>query len=423
MKRGLLRAALGAFVFGGGLLAATIAWQLRGEALPPVTDLPAASAADIAHGARLARAGNCMACHTARGGQPYAGGRFIDTPFGRVVAGNLTPDAQTGLGLWSPEAFRRALHEGRSRDGRLLVPAFPYPHTTRMSNGDVDALYAYLRSLPPVTQAQPAHALRFPFNTQAALALWQVLQFQPGRFAPDPARSAEWNRGAYLVNGPAHCAACHGSRDALGGLRLALGAGDMPDGRWFAPSLRDPAQAGLQHWPLARIVALLRDGTVADDQGHTTVMGPMAEVVQHSTQHWPADDLHAMAVYLKDLPVQAEPVAVFEAAPAAQLDLGQRVYRQHCADCHGAQGEGARGAYPPLAGNRAVLMDSAVNVIQAVVSGGFAPATAGHPQPYGMPPFRTLLSDAEIAAVASHLRQSWGNRAGAVSALDVQRVR
>lgn len=423
MSRGPLRAALGVFVFGGVLLGAAIAWQLRGEALPPVTDLPAASAADIEHGARLARAGNCMACHTARGGQPYAGGRFIHTPFGRVVAGNLTPDAQTGLGLWSPEAFRRALHEGRSRDGRLLVPAFPYPHTTLMSDGDVDALYAYLRRLPPVTQPQPAHALRFPFNTQAALALWQILRFEPGRYQPDPARSAEWNRGAYLVNGPAHCAACHGGRDALGGLRHALGAADMPDGRWFAPSLRDPAQAGLQHWPLARIVALLRDGTVADDLGHTTVMGPMAEVVQHSTQHWPAEDLLAMAVYLKDLPQQAEPVAAFEAAPAEQLALGQQVYRQHCADCHGAQGEGARGAYPPLAGNRAVLMDSPVNVLQAIVSGGFAPATAGHPQPYGMPPFRTLLQDAEIAAVSSYLRQSWGNRAGAVSALAVQRVR
>lgn len=422
MKATPLRAALGVFVLGCALLAAAIAWQLRADALPPVSTVPAASAEQLERGAYLARAGNCMACHTARGGQPYAGGRFIDTPFGRVVAGNLTPDAQTGLGLWSPQAFRRALHEGRSRDGRLLVPAFPYTHTTLLSDDDVDALYAHLRQLPPVQQAQPPHALRFPYNTQAALALWQLLQFQPQRFVPDAARSAEWNRGAYLVNGLAHCAACHGSRDPMGGLREAFGAADMPDGRWFAPSLRDPAQGGLQAWSTERIVALLRDGTVADGPGHATVMGPMAEVVAHSTQHLRADDLHAMALYLKDLPVQAEPVPDVEPAAPAQMDLGQRVYQQHCADCHGAQGQGATGAYPPLAGNRAVVMASPVNTVQAIVSGGFAPATAGHPQPYGMPPFRTLLSPAEIAAVASFVRQSWGNRAGAVTSLDVQRV-
>jgi len=422
MKFTPLRAALGVLVLGCALLAAAIAWQLRADVVPPVSDQPAASAEQLARGAYLARAGNCMGCHTARGGEPYAGGRFIDTPFGRVVAGNLTPDAQTGLGLWSSQAFRRALHEGRSRDGRLLVPAFPYTHTTLLSDADVDALYAHLRQLPAVQQAQPTHELRFPYNTQAALALWQLLQFQPQRFAPDAARSAEWNRGAYLVNGLAHCAACHGSRDPMGGLREAFGAADMPDGRWFAPSLRDPAQGGLQAWPAERIVALLRDGTVADGPGHATVMGPMAEVVFDSTQHLRADDLRAMAVYLKDLPVQAEPVPEVEPAAPAQMELGQRVYQQHCADCHGAQGQGATGAYPPLAGNRAVVMASPVNTVQAIVSGGFAPATAGHPQPYGMPPFRTLLSPAEIAAVASFVRQSWGNRAGAVTPLDVQRV-
>ena len=417
-----LRAAFGVCLLGCALLAAAIGWQLRADAIPHVSNVPTASAEQLDRGAYLARAGNCMACHTARGGQPYAGGRFIDTPFGRVVAGNLTPDAQTGIGLWSPQAFRRALHDGRSRDGRLLVPAFPYTHTTLLSDADVDALYAHLRQLPPVQQAQPAHALRFPYNTQAALALWQILRFQPQRFVPDAARSAEWNRGAYLVNGLAHCAACHGSRDPMGGLRQAFGAADMPDGRWFAPSLRDPAQGGVQAWPTERIVALLRDGSVADAPGHATMMGPMAEVVFHSTQHLRADDLRAMAVYLKDLPAQAEPVPEVEPAAPAQMDLGQRLYKQHCADCHGAQGQGAPGAYPPLAGNRAVVMTSPVNAVQAIVSGGFAPATAGHPQPYGMPPFRTVLTPAEIAAVASFVRQSWGNRAGAVSSLDVQRV-
>ena len=422
MKVAPLRATLAVLLLASGGLVAAVWSELRGDALPAAEALAPPAAEQVARGAYLARAGNCMACHTARGGAPYAGGRGIETPFGTVVAGNLTPDPETGLGRWSTEAFRRALHEGRSRDGRLLVPAFPYTHTTLLSDADVDALYAHLRQLAPVQQAQPAHELRFPYNTQSALALWQLLQFQPQRFAPDAARSAEWNRGAYLVNGLGHCAACHGSRDPMGGLREAFGAADMPDGRWFAPSLRDPAQGGLQAWPAERIVALLRDGTVADGPGHATVMGPMAEVVAHSTQHLRADDLQAMAVYLKDLPVQAEPVPEVEPAAPALMDLGQRVYQQHCADCHGAQGQGATGAYPPLAGNRAVVMASPVNTVQAIVSGGFAPATAGHPQPYGMPPFRTLLSPAEIAAVASFVRQSWGNRAGAVSSLDVQRV-
>jgi mono/diheme cytochrome c family protein len=418
-----LRTAAGVFVLASAVLAAALAARLHAPALPAVSAAPVATPAQLQRGADLARAGNCMACHTARGGSPYAGGRRIETPFGVVVSGNLTPDPETGLGQWSPEAFRRALHEGRSRDGRLLYPAFPYAHTTRVTDEDADALYAHLRSLPAVRQPHPGHGLRFPYSTQAALALWQILNFQPGRWQPDPARSAEWNRGAYLVEGLAHCAACHGSRNPLGGTQEAFGASEMPDGRWFAPSLLDPRQAGVQDWPLERIVALLRDGTVADGAGHASVMGPMAEVVFHGTQHLSPDDLRAMAVYLKALPQRPQPEAEFRPADPSQRALGEQVYQQHCVDCHGDAGQGARGAYPPLAGQRAVTMDPPSNLVQAILDGGFAPATAGHPQPYGMPPFRTLLTDAEIAAVASFVRQSWGNRAAAVSSLDVQRLR
>jgi mono/diheme cytochrome c family protein len=360
-----------------------------------------------------------MAGRTARGGAPYAGGRGIEPPFGTVVAGNLTPDPETGLGRWSPEAFRRALHEGRSRDGRLLYPAFPYAHTTLMTEADVDALHAHLRSLPPVHQANRSHTLRFPYDTQAALVVWRLLNFTPGRFQPDPAQSAEWNRGAYLVNGPAHCAACHSARDALGGASAAFGASDLPDGHWFAPSLSDPRQAGVQQWATERIVALLQQGRVDG----ASVMGPMADVVFHSTQHLQTDDLRAMATYLKALPVLEEPEVAFSAADSTPMRLGEQLYDRHCVDCHGAAGQGAAGAYPPLAGNRAVTQSSPVNTLQAILRGGFAPVTAGHPQPYGMPPFRTLLSDVEVAAVASFVRQSWGNAAGAVSSLEVQRVR
>jgi len=408
------------------VLAVLVARQLRAEVLAPVSGaLPVAAPALVERGAYLARAGNCAACHTARGGRPYAGGRAIATPFGQVFAGNLTPDATTGLGTWSADAFWRALHQGRSRDGRLLYPAFPYPQFSRVSREDSDALYAFLRSLAPVAQVNRAHALRFPVNTQAALALWRALYFRPQVFEPDAAQSAEWNRGAYLVQGLGHCAACHSPRDALGGVAAAaeFSGATAPVEGWVAPSLRSPFEAGTPAAGAQAVVELLKNGT-----GHAaTAMGPMAEVVYQSTQYLSEPDLRAIATYLQTLATR-EAAAPTEAptAPGAradQLALGQQIYKQHCLDCHGENGEGAARAYPALAANRGVNQASPTNPVQAILSGGFAPATTGHPQPYGMPPFRTLLSDAEIAAVATFVRQSWGNQAGAVSALQVQNLR
>lgn len=414
-----LKIALAVLGLAVALLAVLVLLEMRAPALPAVpADTPAAPSAQVARGAYLAQAGNCMACHTARGGQPYAGGHGVATPFGTVFASNLTPDPATGLGHWSAEAFRRALHEGRSRDGHLLYPAFPYDHTTRLSDADTDALYAFLRSLPPVAQATPPHTLRFPYSTQAALAVWRLLFFDAGRFEPDPQRSAAWNQGAYVAT-VAHCAACHTTRNAWGGPATVWGGNRMPDGRWWAPSLRDPREAGVQHWSEDQIVALLQGGQTAD----ASVLGPMAEVVFHGTQYLHSDDLTALAGFLRTLPTDSRPTPPFEPADPAQRALGERLYGQQCAACHGDAGQGAAGAYPALAGNRVVQMDSPVNTLQAILSGGFAPATARHPQPYGMPPFRTLLGDAEVAAVASFIRQSWGNQAAAVAPLDVQRVR
>ncbi len=428
---GLRVLAVGLVVLGA-LAAGVVALNLRGEgelsaeiAAAQIPGLPS-SAEQVARGAYLARVGNCMACHTARGGEPYAGGRGINTPFGTVYSSNLTPDDITGLGRWSAPAFWRALHHGRSVDGRLLTPAFPYTSTTQVSRADSDALYAYLRSLPPVAQAARPHDLRFPFNTQAALAVWRALYFQPGEFQPDATRSAEWNRGAYLVQGLGHCNACHAHRNALGGAAgpLDRSGGLMPAQNWYAPSLTDLREASVADWAQAEIVTLLKTGVVDRHGALEVASGPMGEVVLRSTQHLSDADLRAMAAYLKTLGDTAGGApAWMEPGPTTADPRGAKLYADHCASCHGKRGEGIAGAYPPLAGNRAVTMAVPANLVRIVLEGGFAPATAGNPRPYGMPPFAQTFSDHDLAAVLTHLRHSWGNRAQAVTAVDVNRYR
>lgn len=416
-----------------GLLAATllfaaaaalVAWlNLRDEVdvrVPVATITP--SDTRLARGAYLARAGNCMGCHTARGGPAYAGGRGIATPFGTVFSSNLTPDEKTGIGSWSPAHFWRALHNGRSRDGRLLYPAFPYPNYTQVTREDSNALFAYFGSLPAVERARTPNALRFPYDSQAALAVWRALYFKPGVYEPDKQRSAEWNRGAYLVRGLGHCAACHSARNALGASSetLDLAGGLIPMQNWYAPSLSSPQEAGVGDWDRQHIVALLKTGV----SPRASATGPMAEVVLRSTQYLSDADLGAMAQFLKELAPPAT-VAV-QAAPAAQASVlarGAKLYEQHCAQCHGEQGRGVPKAYPALAGNRAVTMPHTANLVQIVLNGAYAPATEGNPRPFGMPPFVLELSDSDIAAVLTHIRQSWGNQAGGVTPLEVNRIR
>lgn len=394
----------------------------------PVNDMPptgAPDAAQVTRGAYLARLGNCAACHTQRGGAAFAGGRALATPFGTLYGGNLTPDPETGLGRWSAGQFWRALHNGRSRDGRLLYPAFPYTHYTQVTRADSDALFAYLRSLPAVNQPNRPHQLRFPYDTQVALALWRAMYFRPGVHQDDPAQGRRWNRGAYLVQGLGHCGACHSPRNALGATPqlMDLSGGLIPMQNWYAPSLASPSEASVADWPLADIERLLLTGVST----RGTVLGPMAEVVLHSTQHMEAEDVAAMAVFLKSVPrapgeAESDP-RVIPVPTAAVRDRGAYLYEQHCASCHGDKGQGVRGAYPPLANNRAVSMRDPHNLVQAVLYGGFPPATAGNPRPYGMPPFALALGDADIAAVLSYIRSSWGNRGAPVSELTVSRQR
>lgn len=419
MKRLLIGFVLGALA----LLA--VVWLLNlwdEDKIHDLPELPEPTAQQVSLGAYLARVGNCMTCHTDRGGAPYAGGRPVDTPFGVVYSSNLTPDAATGIGQWSADHFWRALHHGRSRDGRLLYPAFPYPNYTMVTRADSDAIFAFLRSRPAVAQPNRAHDLRWPFSTQAALAVWRALYFRPGPYAPEPGQSAQWNRGAYLVDGLGHCSACHTPRNALGASAnlMDLSGGLIPMRNWYAPALTSAAEAGVADWELDHVVRVLQSGV----SPRGSVLGPMAEVVLNSTQHWSATDLRAMAVFLKALP-QTQPPPQSASVPVSDTMArrGAEVYEQHCVQCHGEQGRGVPGAYPPLAANRAVLMPETANLVQVVLHGGFAPATAGNPRPFGMPPYVLLLSDADVAAVLTHIRRSWGNSAPALSELDVSRQR
>jgi len=417
-------------IAGLALLAAAVAWDNWGDLLTPT---PAASsataaaapvtAATLQRGQYLVQAGNCIACHSERGRPQLAGARAIDTPFGPVYSSNLTPDPDTGLGHWSTQDFWQALHHGRSRSGRLLAPAFPYEHTSVITREDSDAMFAWLQSQPPVHQAQPPHGLSWPLGTQAALAVWRSLFFSPTPFQPDPKQSAEWNRGAYLVQGLGHCAACHSPRNVLGATAgvSELSGGLMPVVNWYAPDLTSNRETGLASTPLAEVVQLLRTGT--NGQAHTS--GPMSEVVQHSLQHLSQADVQAMAVYLQSrVRPSRPPVASAQTRISSPVaEQGLKVYDRHCATCHGEQGQGAKGMYPALTGNRAVLLDEPTNLVQALLYGGYGPATAGHPRPFGMPPFVLELDDRDIAAVLTHIRKQWGNSAGEVTPLQVNRIR
>jgi mono/diheme cytochrome c family protein len=403
------------------LVAVVIAWPRAQLVAASSPQAYAATPANLARGAYLAKAGDCMACHTARGGAPYAGGRALDTPFGRLFAPNITSDRAAGIGAWSADDFWNALHNGTARDGRLLYPAFPYTSYTRVTRDDADALYAFLQSVPAQPTPSQPHALRFPYNQQIMLAGWRLLYFKPEVFTANNAHSAQWNRGAYLVDGLGHCVACHSSRNTLGASEGSLSGGMLQTLGWYAPSLTSDAEAGLGDWEVPHIVDLLKTGV----SPRATVFGPMAEVVRESLQHLSQEDVTAMAVYLKSLPSDPAPALAMPAGPRVErlLQQGKHLYEANCTECHGADGKGLPPHYPPLAGNRALTMREAANPIRIVLNGGFAPATAGNPRPYGMPPFSHSMSDEEVAAVVSYLRASWGNRAPPVSSATVNQFR
>ncbi len=407
-------------------LLAAMAALLLCVAAPPALAQAKPAPGIVERGRYLAQAGDCIACHTVPGEKIFSGNRPMPTPFGTLYSPNITPDAATGIGKWTADEFYKMMHSGRSRNGALLYPAMPFASYTKVSRADCDAIFAYLRSVPPVRQPSRPHDLRFPYNNRALLIGWRTLYFQEGEYQPDKTKSAEWNRGAYLVQGLGHCSMCHTPINALGGSSAAnaFEGGLIPMQNWYAPSLTSNREAGLGDWQIQDIVDLLQTGV----SRRGTVYGPMAEVTYNSLQYMSDDDVRAMAQYLKSLPEKEAPDADAGNAPL-RADInqmyseGKRIYAAQCADCHGAEGRGKLPHYPPLAANQSIGMTSSVNPIRMVLNGGYPPGTRKNPMPYGMPPFAQALSDADIAAVVTYIRTAWGNRGGPVTEREVNLLR
>ena len=397
-----------------GVVGAIAFYVLRPGLLPQRTDMNmkdvSPTTQTINRGEYLARAGDCVACHTLPNGKPFAGGRPMPTPFGSLFAPNVTPDDETGIGKWTADDFYRMMHSGVSRDGSLLYPAMPFASYTKVTRADSDAIFAYLMSVPPVKQVNRPHELKFPFNKRDLLIGWRTLYFKEGEYVADSTQSAEWNRGAYLVQGLGHCTMCHTAINALGGSSesKAFEGGMIPNQNWYAPSLTSNREAGLGNWDIKDIADLLQVGV----SHRGTVYGPMAEVVYNSLQYLSDEDVAAMAVYLKALPQRdAEPPPTSQArlVNPAVMELGRKVYAKQCAVCHGDEGKGHAPDYPPLAGNQSITMSSPVNSIRMVLNGGYPPGTKKNPRPHGMPPYSHILNDDEVSAVVTYIRVAWEN--------------
>jgi mono/diheme cytochrome c family protein len=374
----------------------------------------------IERGRYLAVLGDCVGCHTAPGGKPFAGGAALETPFGALIGPNITPDVATGVGAWSEEDFRRAMHEGIGRDGARLYPAMPYPAYTKVTRDDVSAIWAYLRSLDPVRNEVQPNQLRFPFNVRRpATSTWDLINFQPGVFQPNPAKSDAWNRGAYLVEGLGHCGTCHTPKNITGGDRgsEALQGALLQD--WYAPDLTEDPRTGIGSWSIEEIVRYLKTGANSYD----IASGPMAEAVSNSTSKMTDADLLAIATYLKDRAPRSGRTVTALAAANPRMVTGQAIYEDRCAACHSHSGAGVPNLFPRLASAPLVQSADPTSLIRVVLIGSRAVATSAAPTAPAMPAFGWNLNDTEVADVLTYVRNTWGNAASAVQPEDVTKLR
>jgi len=409
-------ATLDAPAAGPAASTAVPAWLVAPAASAVAVRRPAADAPPVERGRYLAAAGDCAGCHTRPGGAPYAGGRPLETPFGTVLSANLTPDA-TGLKNWNAEQFHRAMHEGISANGDRLYPAFPYNYFAKMPRADTDALFAYLQSLPPVANRPDRNQLPFPFNIRSLMVVWNLLYLDNATFAPDPAHSEQWNRGAYLVEGPGHCAACHTPKTVLGGPKSGHDFQGGAFGTWFAPDLTPNGRTGLGGWTRDETVAFLRTGRNA----HASASGEMGLVVQDSTSQLSDDDLLAIAVYLGDR--AASPAPSMTPPATDTMQAGEAIFVDECSACHLMHAQGQALAFPPLAHSANVQQVDPTTALHLILAGAQAAPTRAEPTAFTMPAFDWKLDDRQVAAVATYVRNNWGNAAPEVRAEEVARLR
>jgi mono/diheme cytochrome c family protein len=383
------------------IISATLAAPARAAADQPGAEV-------IARGKYLADAGDCIACHTKKGGQSYAGGLYLNTPFGRLSSPNITPDKDTGIGSWSDDQFYRVFHEGIGKDGEYIYPAMPYPYYTKVTRDDVVAIKAYLFSLQPVHAPREPNKMEFPFNIRTGLLAWNKLFFHTGEFQPDSAKSPEINRGAYLVEGLGHCGACHNGRILAGnsGEAKQLQGGELQN--WYAPNITSDVREGVGKYSDDQLVTYLKSGVA---QGVGVANGPMAETIHDSLSKLNDGDLKAIVAFLKSTPAKTSYEAKHDTAFAGPAAVGRDAYLNNCSSCHQLDGKGINGAVASLVGDAGVLAEGPQDVIR-VILGGIEAKGSNAP----MPAVGAGMSDQDIADVTNYVRQAWGNAAPATAA-------
>jgi mono/diheme cytochrome c family protein len=420
-----------ALAIAGGIVVAAVALHIPDPKISPAL---AQRKPDVAHGAYLAVVGDCTSCHTAPGGKPFAGGTPFPTPVGTIYASNITPDRETGIGNFSFPDFVRVMRFGVAPRRTRLYPAMPYPSYAKVSDEDLQDLFAYLQhDVASVRQAARANQIPWPLDIRWPLAFWNILFLDDTDFVADASENGRWNRGAYLVQGLAHCGACHTPRGLAmqekaltgnDGTAYLSGGGAVDN--WIPSSLRSEHGGGLADWSEDDIAQLLKTGR----NSRSAVFGSMTAVVLHSTQHMSGEDIAAIAAYLKSLgPNKTADRYVYKDGVAEALFAGDasapgaQIYVDRCAGCHRTTGKGVDGVFPPLAGNPLLQSDKPASAIRIVLSGSTLPATKTAPSSFTMAPYADLLTDQDIADVVTFIQTSWGNAGTMTTAAAVARLR
>lgn len=382
----------------------------------PIAD-NVANAAQVRRGQYLVRVGDCLSCHLVAGGKPFAGSVGLNTPFGVIYSANITPDANTGIGTWTADQFYRAMHDGIGVRGEHLYPAFPYPWFTRVSREDTDAIFAFLKTVPAVTSTPPPNKLPFPINIRAVVSGWNMLFLHKDPITQDPQQSAEWNRGAEIVNGLGHCGACHTPKNALGAVKKDSRFNGGAIEAHVAPDLTENQHSGLGSWTVDEIAAYLRDGRNA----HANAGALMADVITFSTSLLSDEDRHAVAVYLKALPTRNNSTP--KPPDAVAMKRGGQIYVDACSACHLSDGKGQPGFFPPLSHDAVAQQPDPTGIAHVVLAGSRSGPAPTRPSALTMPSFAWKLSDQEVADVATYVRNSWGNEGTAVDPGAVSKLR